>query len=230
MRIKYEEKIAEKEFIEEQKRVEDQLVQFNMSNKEQLREAKENYKKIQNTDNKLINANQEARKKERQEISKLNEDLSEVKAQIDNTEKDLQGRKAEKAKLEYELKQLSIYEHFLYKVMLVSEEQEKDEKPKEAIKKMIDRYERLKKKQRDLKLDLQEKEQKKVGRHDLERQDRRDEQHETRNAEQNLQDEQRDAQNAERHRRTAQATARHRHRDCRESQNEPRQDDRVGKD
>jgi hypothetical protein len=189
MRIKYEEKIAEKEFVEEQKRVEDQLVQFNMSNKEQLREAKENYKKIQNTDNKLINANQEARKKEKQEIVKLHEDLSEVKAQIDHTEKELHGRKTEKAKLEYELKQLSIYEHFLYKVMLVSEEQEKDEKPKEAIKKMIDRYERLKKKQRDLKLDLQEKEIKKVTTIDIERENRGDEQHEKGNAEQNLQNE-----------------------------------------
>jgi hypothetical protein len=170
MRIKYEEKKAEKRFVEEQKRVEDQLVQFNMSNKEQLRETKENYKKIQNTDNKLINANQEARIKEKKEISKLHEDLDGIKRLMDISEKELQERRAEKLKLENELKQMSIYEHFLYKVMLVSEEQEKDEKPKEAIKKMIDRYERLKKKQRDLKLDLQEKEMKKVLISDLERQ------------------------------------------------------------
>jgi hypothetical protein len=189
MRIKYEEKKAEKRFVEEQKRVEDQLVQFNMSNKEQLRETKENYKKIQNTDNKLINANQEARIKEKKEISKLHEDLDGIKRLMDISEKELQERRAEKLKLENELKQMSIYEHFLYKVMLVSEEQEKDEKPKEAIKKMIDRYERLKKKQRDLKLDLQEKEMKKVLISDLERQKRGNEHHEARNAEQNFQDE-----------------------------------------
>lgn len=162
MRIKYEEKQAEKLFIEEQKAVENKLFDFNTKNKEHLKETEENYKKIKNSDNKVINANQEARQKELEEIEKLSKQLDFEKTEKAKSEAEKNIREEEKSKLEFELKQLSIYEHFLKNVMLASEEQEKDEKPKDAIKKMIDRYERLKTKQNDLKIDLDDKEKMKV--------------------------------------------------------------------
>lgn len=162
MRIKYEEKQAEKMFIEEQKSVEDKLVEFNLKNKEHLRETKEKYEKIKNSDNIVINANQEARQKELLEIEKLKVLLEIEQREKAKSEKIKADREIEKEKLTFELKQMSIYETFLMKVMLASEEQEKDEKPKEAMRKMIDRYERLKNKQNDLKIDLREKENSKV--------------------------------------------------------------------
>lgn len=163
MRIKYEEKQAEKKFIQEQKLVEEKLVEFNIKNKEHLKETRENYQKIKQNDNKIIAANQEAKKNEEAEKARLDGELVDVEKKKSNAEENLSKLVLEKENLEKKLKQMSVYEHFLYKVMKASEEHEKDEKPKEAIKKMIDRYERLKEKQLELRKNLEDKEREKVG-------------------------------------------------------------------
>lgn len=162
MRIKYEEKQAEKMFVQEQKAVEEKLVEFNIKNKEHLKETRENYQRIKQNDNKIIAANQEAKKKEENDRREIEEALVVYEREKQQNEDQLQQKLAEKYNEEKKLKQLSIYENFLFKVMKASEEHEKDEKPKDAIKKMIDRYERLKKKQLDLKKSLQEREVEKV--------------------------------------------------------------------
>lgn len=48
------------------------------------------------------------------------------------------------------LKRLKVYETFLLKVMKASQDYEKEEKPREGLRKMIDRYELLKTKQSHL--------------------------------------------------------------------------------
>lgn len=59
------------------------------------------------------------------------------------------------------LKRLKVYETFLLKVMKATQDYEKEEKPRDALKKMIDRYELLKKKQKNLIKDTDELEKKK---------------------------------------------------------------------
>ena len=60
------------------------------------------------------------------------------------------------------LKKLSVYESFLTKVMKSSNDYEKDDKVRENLKKMIDRYKLLIEKQKDLKQDTQDLEIRKV--------------------------------------------------------------------
>lgn len=61
MRIKYEEKQSEKQFVQEQKDVEDRLVEFNLKNKEHLQETRDNYEKIKMNHNQVIVSYQKLR-------------------------------------------------------------------------------------------------------------------------------------------------------------------------
>ena len=168
MRIKHEEKEAEKEFVKIQKSVEDKLVDFNVKNKQHLQETRENYEKIKLNHNQVIVSYQKLRQKETEDIKQLEKDHA--KAEKEKKELDIELAKKLEAK-EFEerrLSRLSVYEHFLFRVMKAAEEHEKEDKPKDAIKKMIDRYERLKKKQKDLKKQTLEKETEKVAHFDVE--------------------------------------------------------------
>jgi hypothetical protein len=163
MRIKYEEKQAEKNFIEEQKAVEGKLVEFNLKNKEHLTKTRENYDRIKENDNNIIASHQAKIREAETECAKLNLEIDKRKAERDRAHSDLIEKEIEKKKLDKQLKHLSIYEVFLYKVLKASDDYDTDEKPKEAIKKLIDRYERLKQKQNDLVKDTLQKEEEKVA-------------------------------------------------------------------
>jgi len=86
---------------------------------------------------------------------------------------ELHRKKEEKQREHRKLHKLSVYETFLEKVMISSSDYEKDDKPRENIKKMIDRYRLLIAKQADLKADTikrdEEREKKISEKHRLER-------------------------------------------------------------
>lgn len=93
---------------------------------------------------------------------RLKKDHAEAEREKEKLDRDLKEKLTAKEFQERRLSRLSVYEHFLFRVMKAAEEHEKDDKPKDAIKKMIDRYERLKKKQKDLKNQTLLKEAEKV--------------------------------------------------------------------
>jgi hypothetical protein len=103
------------------------------------------------------------RKAEMKEIADLAAEKNKILEQIVKAKNILSEKEEEKRQVTSKLKQLKVYETFLFKVMKATEEYEKGEKPKDAIKKMIERYLRLKSKQSDLNKVTKEMEELKVG-------------------------------------------------------------------
>ena len=103
----------------------------------------------------------------------LTEDISLLDRKIAEAQEELKKKKDEKQREHIKLHRLSVYETFLQKVMISSGDYEKEDKPSENIKKMIDRYRLLIAKQQGLKHDTilrdEEREKKISDKHRLER-------------------------------------------------------------
>jgi hypothetical protein len=75
---------------------------------------------------------------------------------------ELEKKKQEKHREHHKLHKLQVYESFLEKVMISSQDYEKDEKKRENIKKMIERYRLLIDKQKSLKEETYRRDEERV--------------------------------------------------------------------
>lgn len=173
MKIKYEEKIADDEFKMKRKEVEKALEELTKKNREFLQQQAQIKKQLSEQEQKVVGTNDRKKANEEKNIKMLTEDIALLDRRIAEAQEELKKKKDEKHREHIKLHRLSVYETFLQKVMISSGDYEKEDKPSENIKKMIDRYRLLIAKQQGLKHDTilrdEEREKKISDKHRLER-------------------------------------------------------------
>ena len=105
---------------------------------------------------------QESRANEEKNIKVLTEDIANLDIKIAKATEELEKKKQEKHREHHKLHKLQVYESFLEKVMISSQDYEKDEKKRENIKKMIERYRLLIDKQKSLKEETYRRDEERV--------------------------------------------------------------------